>query len=628
MGRNFTSGSRVWVGGRIASTTYVSSMQLSAITPAGTAAGLTHVSVTTPDRATVTRNSAFTYTTTTSSTSPDFDSISPTSGPLAGGTRVTVRGRNFTTGSRVWVGGRIASTTYVSSTQLNATTPAGAAVGLTHVSVTTPDRTTVTRGNAFTYTGTTASETAADTTLADASTFSMEADGVSPETMAAASAVDAQAAIPESTASARYLPIDASATGADTRLALTNAGDAPTTATLTFTDDKGAATRLPVELAARQRRTLDARSAPALRRPVSVALDASAHVVLERLTVARDQGASSLTTAVEAKATWAFAAGSTAAPFELGFVIENPGAADASVEAQFLRSDAEPVIARYAVKAGSRVVVDVAREQPALAGASVAATFAAPDATPVVVTRLMASESRGATRIGEVSAGAASSATSWRTAGDTTGAALVLAIANPGTEAALVEATYTNAAGALVMRRYDVGARRLATIDVAAEDAALRDTSVDVRVEVLNGAPVVVERSQWWRGRNGSMEGLANTGSPEPAARWLFAEGEDGGADEALTTLRLSNVSTQAVEARVTALVEGGESASATVTVGAGESLATPLTKLIAAAAGRRFSVLVEAVDGSASLVAEQRLFHRTRDGRVMGSATSAVSIP
>jgi hypothetical protein len=726
-GQNFRSGSQVWVGGRGASTTYVSTTQLRATTPAGTAAGSTHVSVTTPGFPTVTRNGAFTYTS-TSSTAPTFSSISPTSGPLAGGTQVTVTGTNFRSSSRVWVGGRIASTTYVSSTQLRATTPAGTTAGLTHVSVTTPDYATVTRTGAFTYTSTSggalsingvtpnsgplaggttititgsgfvsgatvrvgsraatsitfvsasqlrartpagtaasgfavvvtnpggqtatrnnafwytgsSSATAAETlasadaaeTLMTAQAASVEADTLlsAQDVIAEASRSLTAPADVETSTEPRYLALDSGAAAARTRLALTNAGATPTTASLTFTDAAGKATRETIELPARQRRTLDARSTPALRAPVSVALEAGADVALERLSIADDQAASSLTAAIAPAVKWEFAAGSTRAPFDLTFTIENPGAAEAVVEARYLLpGDREPVTARYQAPAGGRTTIDVRRLHPSLADLDVSAAFTTAEATPILVTRTQSLATRkGGSLAGETSVGAAEPATTWRVAGETKGAALSLAIVNPNDEPALVEARYTTAEGGVVTRRYDVAAQRRLTVEVAAEDASLASTAVDIDVESVNGASIVVERTQWWGARTGWTDGLANIGPTAPAARWVLAEAEDGGADRALTTLHVANVSTQAVDARVTVLFEDAAEVSTVVSVGAGAAITTPVVKLAPAVDGRRYSILVEAVDGSASLLVDRRLFQTAPDGRVMGSASAAAAV-
>lgn len=663
-GTNFVSGATVRVGGRAATAiAFVSPSQLRATTPAGAATGSTSVQVVNPSGQSATRGNGFWYTgsaTTPTGATPKIDSVTPNSGPLAGGTTITVAGSNFVSGATVRIGSRAAtSTTFVSASQLRAQTPAGTATGGFAVVVVNPDGKTATRSNGFWYTGSstaTAAETLAANTLSLEENTLLSAQDVIADASRALTAGPGTAAAP----TARYLPLDPDAGSVRSRLALTNAGAAATTAQLTFTDAAGAVTRLTVDLPARQRRTIDARSTPALRTPASVALEASGDVALERLSIADDQAASSLTAAATPAIKWEFATGSTRAPFDLAFAIENPGATDAVVDARYLLpGDREPVTARYTAPAGGRAVIDVRELHPSLADVDVAATFTTSDATPVLVTRTQAlAAEQGEARVSETSLGAAEAAATWRVAGDTTGAALSLAIANPGDEAALVEARYTTAEGGLVTRRYDVGAQRRLTVEVAGEDPSLAATAVDVEVESLTGAPVVVERSQWWSAAPSVpsvtsvspvssaaasaaddavssvaaptrwTDGLANIGPAAPAARWLLAEAEDGGEDRALTTLRIANASAQAVEARVTLLFEDAGEVSTVVSLGAGESSATPVAKLAPAAAGRRYSILVEAVDGSASLLVDRQLFQLAPDGRVMGGASAGTMVP
>ena len=81
---------------------------------------------------------------------PTVLSISPTSGPTAGGTVVTVRGANFVTGATVTVGGVAATgVTVTGSTTIQATTAARAA-GPADVSVTVDGKSS-TLASAFTY---------------------------------------------------------------------------------------------------------------------------------------------------------------------------------------------------------------------------------------------------------------------------------------------------------------------------------------------------------------------------------------------------------------------------------------------------------------------------------------------
>ena len=83
---------------------------------------------------------------------PRITSISPTSGPIGGGTLVTINGTNFLGVTIVLIGGRIAPTyTVVSDTTVTAITPAGLTTGLADVEVTTPTYGSAVSYGAFTY---------------------------------------------------------------------------------------------------------------------------------------------------------------------------------------------------------------------------------------------------------------------------------------------------------------------------------------------------------------------------------------------------------------------------------------------------------------------------------------------
>lgn len=86
-----------------------------------------------------------------SGVSPIITSISPSSGPLAGNTSVTLNGTNFVGGATVTFGGVPATTTFDSDRKLTALTPAGASVGPVNVTVTNPGGRANTLNNGFTY---------------------------------------------------------------------------------------------------------------------------------------------------------------------------------------------------------------------------------------------------------------------------------------------------------------------------------------------------------------------------------------------------------------------------------------------------------------------------------------------
>jgi len=88
---------------------------------------------------------------TTPNTNPIVGSVSPASGPTAGGTSVSISGTGFASGATVSFGGTAAtSVTVVGSTSINATTPAHAS-GSVNVVVTNPGGESGTKTNGYLY---------------------------------------------------------------------------------------------------------------------------------------------------------------------------------------------------------------------------------------------------------------------------------------------------------------------------------------------------------------------------------------------------------------------------------------------------------------------------------------------
>jgi hypothetical protein len=145
-GTNFASGATVTFGGAAATNVaVVSSTQITATTPAGSA-GAVVVTVTVSGQSGSLTN-GFTYV-----VPPTVSSVSPNSGPAAGGTPVTITGTNFAPGATVTFGGAAATNVVVvSATQITATTPAGGAGAVTVTVTVSGQSGSLTNG--FTYTG-------------------------------------------------------------------------------------------------------------------------------------------------------------------------------------------------------------------------------------------------------------------------------------------------------------------------------------------------------------------------------------------------------------------------------------------------------------------------------------------
>ena len=131
IGTGFTGTTSVTVGFAVATFTVISSTQINAVTPVGTA-GAQNVVVTTPSGS-ATAVGAFTYT----AIAPTITTVVPNSGPVSGGTLITITGTNFTGATSVTIGGTAATSfSVVSATQITAVTPVGT-VGAKDVAVTT-----------------------------------------------------------------------------------------------------------------------------------------------------------------------------------------------------------------------------------------------------------------------------------------------------------------------------------------------------------------------------------------------------------------------------------------------------------------------------------------------------------
>lgn len=85
---------------------------------------------------------------------PTVATCAPSSGPTAGGQRVTIAGANFRAGARVVMGDQIATQVNVTSdTSIQATTPGQTAAGAARVVVINPDGQQGTATNAYTFAG-------------------------------------------------------------------------------------------------------------------------------------------------------------------------------------------------------------------------------------------------------------------------------------------------------------------------------------------------------------------------------------------------------------------------------------------------------------------------------------------
>ena len=151
-GANFASGATVTFGGTAATqVSLVSASSLTCLTPSH-GAGAVDVVVQNQDSQSGTLPGGFTFV--SPGNPPTVAGVSPSSGPAAGGTALTISGTNFVAGASVTLGGAAATgVAVVSAGSITATTPPHVA-GVVDVVVTNPDQQSGTLPGGFTFTGT------------------------------------------------------------------------------------------------------------------------------------------------------------------------------------------------------------------------------------------------------------------------------------------------------------------------------------------------------------------------------------------------------------------------------------------------------------------------------------------
>jgi hypothetical protein len=147
-GTSFATGATVTFGGTAATNVnVVGSTTITAVTPAH-AGGAVNVVVTNPGGQSATSTNGYTY---AAAAAPTVTSVTPTSGPTAGGTSVTISGTGFAAGATVTFGGTAATNVVVSnSTTITAATPAHVA-GAVDVVVTNSNGQSGSKLSAYTY---------------------------------------------------------------------------------------------------------------------------------------------------------------------------------------------------------------------------------------------------------------------------------------------------------------------------------------------------------------------------------------------------------------------------------------------------------------------------------------------
>ena len=418
----------------------------------------------------------------------------------------------------------------------------------------------------------------------------------------------------------RYLAEGATGAFFDTQIALFNATATPAAATLTFMRPDGSTRSQSVTIPGPGRRTIEPESIAGLEDTAFSTVIASDQPIIVDRTMTWDDAryGSHAEAAVTAPLTrWFFAEGATTAGFELFYLVQNPNATTATVQVRYLRASGAPLVRTYEVMARSRFNIWVNLEDQALADAEVSADLTSD--LPVIVERAMYRDVAGQYfGMGHEGAGVPQASTQWYFAEGATGPFfdLFFLLANPGHEAAQVEATYLKPDGSTVVKGYRVPASSRFNIWVDFEDAALAETPVGTTFRVTSGPAVVAERAMWWGGDVAQWrEGHNTAGAVTTGEAWALAEGEVSGAPFFTDTFVLvANTGSASGTVRVTLVFEDGTASVAREFPIAGSArLDVMVSAEFPEAVGKRFGATVESVGAARlPLVVERAMYNRS----------------
>jgi hypothetical protein len=637
IGTNFQPGAVVRVGANVATNvSYLGTSTLTAFTPAGTVGG-TAVTVTNPDTRVATLSNGFNYTDSTL----NITGVSPSTGPMNGGTSVTLAGVSFKANTTVTIAGRPATNVvYVNSSTIKATSPQVLEPGAANVAVTDPTAGSVALRNGFSY----IAQPTTDDTDGDGMPDWWEVQyGLNPTI---ATGDDGGAGDPDNDGVAnideyhqgthprgifkRYFAEGANNSFFSTRFAVGNPNDSAAHVLLTFADLGGQTSTKVMTLAPRSRATLDARDVPQLNgASFSTTVESDQLVVADRLMTwdASGYGSSAETAVVSPSTVWYFAEGATHGVFDLFYLFQNATGSPAHVQVKYLLPWGQaPIVLNYTVDPHSRFNIKV-DDEPGLKATDVSAQITSD--VPIIAERAMYfSTPNQAYAGGHVSAGVNAPALQWFLAEGSTGwFSEYILIGNPSSQKAQIQATFMLPDGSTIEKSYEVDPNSRYTIDVNNADDKLHSAAISARVASTNNVPVIVERSMYWPNDGGGwIEGHNAMGLTVTGTKWMVAEGEQGGANGAATFVLIANTSTFAGQVKVTLLFEDAPEVSQVFDVLPTSRFNVPLDGPFAVANNKRFSTIVESLGPNAPEIVVERAMYSNAGGVIWAAGSSAVA--
>lgn len=487
---------------------------------------------------------------------PTISAIDPASGPVAGGTLVTVSGTGFEPGALLRIGGRAAaSVVVVSATTVEAIAPEGDN-GAADVEIINPDAQSATLAGGFTY---------------------------------------------EPPARPYYFAEGATGPFFDTALTVFNPNAVVTPVTFTFMKDDGthvALARLVGPWASVVVSVDEIAGLEDASFAVVVESTSADPLVVERsMTWGEGRGGHAAVAADAMSTSWYFAEGVQSASFDTFLLVGNPGSTEAVVEISFLPEGGTPVVWTVDVAPRSRATV-WAGAVPGLGERAFSTVITS--SVPVVAERSTYFNTDRPWGGGTSTVGASSPSDVWYFA---EGAGLpvfdtFLLIGNPSASPATVRLTWFFDDGSTHEAVYQVDRHSRRSVWVNAEwpDVAARGP---FGVVVAADRPVVAERAMYWTANAVWREGHTTPGSPVTARRWLVAPVRVGGPESQQAYLLLANPHEEPAAVEVTYRSAAGDVVAVETHVVAPESrLSLWMNGVLGSEATQQLGAVVDVVGG------------------------------
>ena len=440
----------------------------------------------------------------------------------------------------------------------------------------------------------------------------------------------------------------------ETQIALLNPGTTPARVLLRLQPQGGVEAPYFINVPAGNQRVVNSATLGSLiTAPFSTLIESDVPIVADRTVMwagGAAYGSHTETAVLSPAPIWYLAEGATGGGFDLYYLVQNSNEGTLQITVTYLRPGGQPPLVKsYDVPGKSRVTIWVDEEViPGSPGKPLSATDVSAKVVSnggsIIVERAMYYTPAGAPvySAGHESAGVPQQGEGqalpleWFFAEGATGSFFdtYILLANPGTSAANVTATYLLPGGVTYSKTYNVPRESRFTIRLDDEEipagSGIRPLqSTAVSTTITSNVAVIAERSMWWP--DGQWYEAHNTvGAQSRGTKWAIAEGEFGGARAAQTFLLIANDGNQPANIRVTAMTDAGAaiawpSATTTFAVPARSRYTVAVDSATFPSLTQRFGAVVESINGQ-PIVVERSNYYNVVPGQLWSSGGAALA--